>query len=393
MSTIDIGGAKDEVVLRLAGEDVVIAESYDIDCSFLTQPAAFAIHLGSDVTAREIAEAYPPRTPFEIRINGRTVQSGLVDGTEISGPPTSVTIHGRDYLQVIHDAFVRQEKTFTNATFAQLVEGALKDVGYPKATLVFTNTSNRKAITGGNVNLYSEPKFTAEDRIDSVGGGKLFRTPQSKLGEKWYDFLKRHLDRVGLFLWNSGQLDAGQPVFVISEPNPKQAPLYRILNRRGERGEVSVLKYQRGNDAKPRYSDVAVYARGGGKSFGRGKAKGLYADTEMEALGYERSLTIRDADCVNEKQAVYLARRKLAETRRAGKTVSYTVAGHTTTSLRGERVVWAVDTMVDVDDDETGIHQAMWIEGVHFSRSGSTSTTLKLMFPEDLLFGDLGAGT
>ena len=401
MATVDIGGDKDELVLVLGDTEVTTIESYDIEYAFLTQPAAFSVKMGSDGTARELAGAYPPRTPFKLRITcpgqaPRTIASGALDGTELSGPPTSVTFQGRDNLQFLHDAFVRNEKTFVNATFQQLVQGALKEVGLGDAVIVFTNQANRKAITGGNVKQIQAPKNIAEETVESIGGGKIFRTPQAKLGERWYEFLKRHLDRVGLFLWCGAELDEkGNPFFVLSEPNTKQRPLYRVVHKRGATiadNAASVLKYTLRDTTQPRFSEAIIYARGGGKSFGRGKAKGSFVEDEMVALGYKRPIVMKDVECQNAKQAEFLARRRLAEANRAGHTLTYTVSGHSVPALGGGRAVWAPDTIVDVQDDELGIHGPYWVERVHFSRSDATTTTITLMKPEDVIFGDLGGG-
>ena len=68
--------------------------------------------------------------------------------------------------------------------------------------------------------------------------------------------------------------------------------------------------------------------------------------------------------------------------------LSYTLAGHTTPRIGGrDRVVWAVDTVVEVDDQELGIAGTFWIEAVEFSRGPETNTTITLMRPGDLVFG------
>jgi len=50
--------------------------------------------------------------------------------------------------------------------------------------------------------------------------------------------------------------------------------------------------------------------------------------------------------------------------------------------------VWAFDTIVDVDDDEFDIHGPMYIADVTHQRGPETSTTLTLMRPDDVLYGD-----
>jgi prophage tail gpP-like protein len=201
-----------------------------------------------------------------------------------------------------------------------------------------------------------------------------------------------------LFLWTAAEIDEnGNPTFVLSEPNGQQAPIAKLTQsetnaynvaRTGH--EVSILTGKLHNDTKPRFSEAVVHSRGGGKKFGRTKGKGDFSDPEMLALGYDRPIVMKDVDCQNEKQAEFMARRRIAEGRRSGNSLSYTVSGHTFAAIGGGRGVWAPDTVVDVDDDRLGVKGLFWIESVHFSRStDQTVTNLTLQRPEDLLFGDV----
>jgi prophage tail gpP-like protein len=106
----------------------------------------------------------------------------------------------------------------------------------------------------------------------------------------------------------------------------------------------------------------------------------------MVALGYERPLVHRDVNVTNDKQAEFYARRVLAESRRASWQLIYTMAGHSTDSLLGGRAVWAVDTVVDVADDEFGLNGSLWIESVTHRRNPQTTTEIVLMRGDDLVF-------
>ena len=79
----------------------------------------------------------------------------------------------------------------------------------------------------------------------------------------------------------------------------------------------------------------------------------------------------------------------MAESRRAGFNLTYTVAGHTFPTLgTGERGVWTPDTVVDVDDDEFGLYGSFYVEQVGFRRQPQTTTELTLLRPADLVFAE-----
>ena len=210
------------------------------------------------------------------------------------------------------------------------------------------------------------------------------RAVTAKLGERAYDFLRRHLDRAGLFLSSSADGN-----FILSAPNGDQPPIARIVRKRGgsavERSHVIGGRLR--VDYTHRFSRVDVWLRGRGKKAGRPQSKGIYIDAEMEHAGYDRPLVVADRNCTTDEQAEFLARRKIAEGNRNGFRLEYMMRGHSTPSLvGGGRCVWAIDTVIQVDDDELGLHENFWVEAVTFHRP-PTTTTLRLMRLKDLVFG------
>jgi prophage tail gpP-like protein len=201
------------------------------------------------------------------------------------------------------------------------------------------------------------------------------------------------LDRAGLFLWA-----AADGTFVLDTPNGAQDPSYRLVRQRDDKpGASNVKSYHYSRDATHRHSEVVVYGKGGGRKQGRAKSKGGFEDEEMIALGYKQQLVLRDPKCENAAQALFLAKRRIAEERRQGIRLEYTIAGHTLPAFskdddNGGASRFAVvtpDTVVQVDDHELGIHGPWYIERVRRTRSPHTETTLGLMRPEDLVFGEV----
>lgn len=378
----ELGAGDDIVVLELGGEQMTLYSGYSVETSIFTQPAAWSLRLGSGATAKELIAKAPPNTPFKIRIGGTLVQSGMTDGFEGSDGEgaTEVTFSGRDALAPLHDGYVLAENSFVGVTYEQIVEKALRAVGIGSFVLVFDNDANRKAISGGKAAPNKTPAPAGQKPIGHI--------VYVRIGDRWYDFVRSHLERAGLFLWAGAD-----GTFIITRPNASQRPTYRITRKRGQtRDEVNAIGAHYRNMTTHRFSHCVVYARGGGKKHGVSQSLGRAVDAQMkDAYGYGESkpLVLRDVDAKDVATAEFHAKRKLAEAARSGWAVGYTMAGHTAPALGGGRAVWAADTMVEVDDDEYGIHGTYWIESVTFRRDPKTTTDLVLMDPQHLAF--LGA--
>ena len=372
-ATMPDGSLDDRVRVVFGGTETHIFESYTVKMSVLQQPAAFSVRLGDSGTAKGIMEAVPPNTPFQLLIGATPQFTGYTDGysaTDSSG--TSVTVMGRDVLARLHDAFVDKERSFVDISHAEVVTEALNDVGLTDALLFYTNADNQDIRAGVDV-------FTTE--VKQSGGAILRHTVHAKLGERWLDFLTRHLEKVGLFIW----ADANGNI-VLAAPNKDQKPLYRFERKRGQlRNQVNVISAELKNDTTKRASEVVVYARAGGRRSGRGKLHGTFVDTEMAALGFKRRVTYRDVNVMDEKQAEKYARHKIAEMNRAGWSLTYTLQGHTAPAKKGGRAVIVPDTMAEVEDDELGLSGTYYVEAVEH-RAPPTTTVVTLMRPQDLVW-------
>lgn len=386
---------EDRVRLRLDNQDVLIAEHYEVKVGILTQPAGFSIRVGHSGLIADLLKKYRPNTPFQLFIRDALQMTGAVDEVAVhGGDGAMLTIEGRDRLAPLHDDFVEEEKSFNDATYFDLVARCLTEGGIEDWTLFTDNAANRKIITGVAARkAVAEPRPVDEILTDAGRQGTTYRIVRQKLGERRYEFLKRHLDHAGLFLWAGADGN-----FILGAPNPHQPPLYQIFRKRGlSRGEVSnvVLSSYRVSSKPPRYAECVIFARSGGRKYKRTKVAGAYVDEEMfndAPTGFgikNRKLVIRDANVHNTEQAEFMARRKLAEGRRASWQLSYTnLGGHTGTRADGGgRAVWAPDTTVHVIDQELDIDDVFWVESVSHQRGPETSTTINLMRPRDCIFG------
>lgn len=394
------GGLDDRVRLVLAGEEVAIAEQYECHIGFLTVPSTFALRLGHGGTVSQLLKRFRPNTPFQLFIGGALQMTGATDTIAVhEGEGSIVTIEGRDRLALLHDSYIEEEKSYTDATYFDFVARNLTEI---KAdfTLFQDAAAARKIQTGVRVQKPpSETSAKTKIATDAGTAGSVVRIVRSKMGERRYEFVKRHLDRAGLFLRN-----APDGTFILSEPNGDQKPLYRILRRRmgSARNTVSVrLGEYRNSSAPPRYTGCVVFARHGGRKHKRGiLTSDASIDDEMwndptgkdGKVGFgikNRFHVTRDANVYSMEQASAFAQRKLAEGRRACWRLQYIATGHTTPALvGGGRAVWSPDTVVHVTDDELDLDDDFWIESVTHRRTPQTETVINLMRKMDLLFGN-----
>lgn len=354
-----IGEGNEAVDLTIGGEKLSIWQSYEIRSSVLTQPGSFVLKMGAAATAASIIRKAEPNTKFQLTVDGQTLFVGRLDGpssTNSSG--TEVTIRGRDLLAPLHDDFVTADRTFTGITPKQLVRAALDEVGL--ADVPLSTRSNARA-------------------------DKPLSNPGSvKAGGRWYDYIKKQLDRVGLFLWSDIYGE-----FILSEPDSAQAPAYRCV--RGTDGvtrpEGNIELHNYDNDVAKRFARYFIHGKGGIPKSGLERGHGSWIDEEMTAYGYRKAKVIKDTHCKSIADAEHMARRIAAETNRSAWKLQYTVTGHTTQSASGNgRRVWLPDTMVEVDDQELGIAGNFYLESCTYQRSPATSTTLTLMRPEHMIF-------
>jgi hypothetical protein len=158
-----------------------------------------------------------------------------------------------------------------------------------------------------------------------------------------------------------------------------------------------------------RHTEAVVYGRSGGGKKGVEICRGAFPDDEMlnysdanrpagsdPGTGYQKRITVRDADVKSKEECEYVARRLLSDERRAGWQLEYTVAGHQvpSPSAPSGSAIWGPDTVVRVDDNELhhgedpslNFHTNFYVEAVTYSSNPQKTTKLTLMRPGDLLF-------
>lgn len=399
----ELGGVNDVVKIRLGDQEVKITESYEVKTSILQQPSAFSLRLGWSDTAIDLLNLAVPGTPFDLSINGRLLQTGTVDFRGApSAKSTEVEIRGRDYLAPLVDAFVAEEQSFTEKTYFDLTRKILDLAGLTEAkghSLRATNDVTRRLLTGSPLIPRESTELATEIATGALSGtGNLvFETPKTKAGERYWDFLQRQYKLAGLFLWASPD-----KTFVLAAPNANQPPSYSLYRARASRGSPetsNILDASWRDDTTMRHSECRVFGRSGGGKKGVETCDGVFVDPELvnppySNFGFSKLIVIHDADVKNREQCEFVARRIISEERRAGWQLEYTVAGHTIFSkvADNQNATWGPDTVVDVQDEELGMHGQFYLEACTYSRNPQTTTKLTLMRTTDLLFATGLAG-
>lgn len=384
----------DTVRIRIGDSDLKFVESYEAKISILQVPSAFSLRLGWSQTAIELLNLAVPGSTFELWVGKRMLQSGIIDARSVpSAASTTVEIRGRDWLGILFDAFVAEDQSFTEATYFELTRKVMDLAGLTEAKghyLQADNDGNRRFLTGTKLIARYDAELATELLTGSLGGtGNLvFQTPKTKVGERYFDFLTRQYKLAGLFLWASPD-----KTFVLAAPNARQPTLFNIYRARGSHGaadessNVRDCRFQ--DDTTMRHSMATVFGRSGGGKHAIDTCEGQFIDDEMfNVYKIDKRIVVHDSDVKNREQCEFVARRIISEERRAGWQLEYTVAGHTVFNADADDRVatWGPDVMVQVDDEELGMHGPFYLEACTYSRNPQTMTKLTLMRPSDLLF-------
>lgn len=395
---------KDRFRLLVDGQDVPIVSNYDVAAGVFEVPAAFSFQVGHSRLLTELIYNYCEFTPFELYVNDVRVMQGEIDDLKgVGSEGSELLITGRDRLARLLDTELPADRSFSEETFTSLTEKALAEVGLGDASLESNNLANRKAITGKyKIEQIVNPSEESTDEQVAQTIQKRTKVVHKSLvmeaGTSWWDFLVTLYQRGGLFLW--ADVFGG---FVLSQPNGKQPPLYRIVRRRNETGwDVNFTgQPEFSRTARPRYSEFHVGGRKGSGTNGRDYAFKKQLDDEMVELlnpdpanrangGKRKKIKVyRDDKIKTPEQAAFLALRKMAQSRRDGFTLAYTIPGHTLPALNsGGRLVVQPETTVHVVDEVLGIDEVMYIDDCQYHRQPQSSTRVSVMRTRDLLFGD-----
>lgn len=385
---------------------------YEFDSHFLTPSDSFHFTIGSDKLQDEVRTMLRPGVEIALYVDGHIQATGYIDSVERANSRdggTEINISGRDKLSLMVDSNVDPRRKFAPGTpLATVISDIAAEYGFPKVET--SNEVNRDARLGKR-----GLKTTQKGKpVKSVVNHQLQPYPT----EGAYAFLSRVTQRHGLWVWPSAD---GQTLIVSKPHFANEAPERYCLVRDSRNGAVNnVLSGAVTLDFAEQPS--VIIADGfapGAPGYGHSKIKAhmfnpftsydqngnVFNDVlklldrhpesrEVVDLGPKygvrfgthraRPVFMHDDESKTPDQLENFVRRQMSLHMRKAVTATYTVAGH----LAPNGEVWSVDTTVNVADDFGDLHQPMYIVGrtFHKSRSGGTTTTLKLIHPFSLVF-------
>jgi prophage tail gpP-like protein len=355
-------------------------------------------------------------------------------------------ISGRDFLGPVVSASVDPKtRIASNQTVSDFLAGVLAPFGLSKIYMgdiedmsiitgyahgrggAQTRTSVVKEVTGRTpVNsTRAELTYTSKTvtQVISYDRPDLKKIPldqlKPKLGDGAMQVIERLLSRLSLVMWAAAD---GSGV-IVDRPRFDREPVHRLVRKFDGGDENNILDGTKDVNGEVQPSCVVAVGQSSGADMAKTRLKcvavnelvavypgGALAPSVLATIANYPGIRVlplreqlipptdrivgrrkpvpmfvKDDESKTLEQLVAFARRKLAEKQRAYLSVTYSVKGH----AYDGRFPWAVNTMVDVDDDFLGVHEPLWCMSRTFSKSrrGGTTTEVRLIKPYTLELG------
>lgn len=309
--------------------------NYDIVSDLLTPADDFSVTLGRPVDAKP--DTVRAGDKVEVRVGGDTVLSGRIDRvqtvTEKGGK--TLTIQGRDDAGVLLDCsaplFNAQDMDLN-----QIIEKIVKPLGLAKI------------------------------RIDAAKTDKTHKV-QIEPGSRVWDALLEYAEANGLWPWLEPD-----GTLVVGGPDYTAAPVAElVLRANGQNNNIKRLEVNR--DMAARYSEVTVLAQ---SHSGKNNIKATAKD---ESVKLHRPLIVTEPDIDSQAQAQRKAKKRLADSRLEGLTITATVQGHRT----DDGALWQPGQRINVLSEPDGIDAVYFLMARTFTGGRGQPTETVLTLKED----------
>ena len=301
------------VTLMINGKTHGQWTNYDIVSDLLTPADDFSVTLGRPVDA--VPTAVKEGDKVEVRVGGDTVLSGRIDRvhTTTEKGNKTLTIQGRDDAGILLDCsaplFNAQDMDLN-----QIIEKIVKPLGLSKI------------------------------RIDAAKTNKTHKV-QIEPGSRAWDALTQYAEANGVWPWMEPD-----GTLVIGGPDYTTAPVAELVLRvSGDNNNIKSLEVERNMAA--RYSEVTVL---GQSHTGKHNIKATVKD---ESLKLNRPLIVTEPDVDSQAEAERKAKKRLADSRLEGLTITAVVQGHRT----DDGTLWQPGQRINVLSEPDGIDSVYFL--------------------------------
>lgn len=442
----------DSVVLRLVDKNVEITtwDRFNFRQDFLTPTVGWEFTSSAD-TPLIGQELFQEGSLVEISINDRLQCTGYLEkisirqnregglvytlsGRDILGPVVSSNIDPQvkiaptmsveDFLSAILVRFGINTIYNSDALNLNIVTGIGKNVSQTKQQRQAKQAVST-AVTANNES--SDIKFQTTPIVSVVNGArvdlKTLKLDQLKphIGEGAYQLIDRLMSRLGYRVWAA----ADGSGIIVDKPDFESPPKHKLIRKQNQFQNNNIIDGDCVYNIEAQPSCIVVT---GNTTTADDEVVTLKVIAINELVGFQvpdlpiesvqnilsrykqakilpfRSqlypkqrrisqnyspvaMFLKDDESRNLAQLQCFARKQLSIKQKEYLTLSYTVEGFAYQDT--QRLPWAVNTLVDVDDDVFGIHEPMWVLGKSFikGRDGGTYTELSLIKPYTLELG------
>lgn len=393
---------RDFAKVTLGSSELDTWQSYEITSDLTTPADAFSLTVpmaGTYDQRREVIRRMREGVRVSVYINaepdaGTTIEAlqmtGIIDNLSVTGGRggTVLRIQGRDNGGLLTSAMVDPRLTVTSSTrLVALIGDLISDFGME----VVTDTAlARQELTGMSQSESATALGRARARSDGStsarasaraqrGHGGLtrpevgrvsVRDARPRMRESTWEFIDRHCRRFGVMPW----VDA-RGRLVIGAPDYDQEPIMRLVRTLAPTANEpnNILEGGSVESWEGLASKVTVYGRAHGNDGSRSRFVGHATNPNVDI---HRPMVIHDPSCRSTEEAQRRAEEEIGRQREDAFSLQYDVPHHG----QGSRL-YAIDTVVDVLDEEGAVEGLYYVVGRTFtcSRQEGAKTRLRLV--------------
>lgn len=315
----------------------------------MDNPGECSIELGDDGSFDELSRYVRPGTRYRISINDRAMLHGKVEADNIPlnascGAVVRFVVRSR-----LSEAMYAGARPLSvrKTTLGDFVFGLYGQMGLNESDFIVRASLARELITGRRVGSAKRAGGNDEVRLTRM----TIQEARVRPPETIFQAADRHLRRFGLMQW-----DGPDGRIVIGAPDDSQAPTYFLNALRGPRSfRNNVLEAERSIDFGQVPSALAVHGVWNAGNMSHPLVSSFATDPDVVDSGLYHPVILPVEALRNQQAADSVARREMAQRSRRKDCFSFEVDGLSWWDADfGERINWAIDTVVAVDTDVAG---------------------------------------